>query len=170
MLKYKADLYLSLSMIDSAFVLYAQAYAATKKEGDTFWAIASLEGLLVLSYLFLRDQSTTLTASSSSHSSSFKNTWKNKFSSSKDLNKLAIQFGEFPKNYNHVVNTYNRHEGTRFLALEVSLMAAKFFVQLGMKSEGLGFLNYSIYICNLPLREEARVSEFSTGSLEPDHG
>lgn len=158
MLKYKADLYLSLNMIDSAFVFYAQAYAATRKEGDTFWAIASLEGLLVLSYLFLRDQSTTATANSSS--SSFKNTWKNKFSSSKDLNKLAIQFDEFPKNYNHVINTYNRHEGTRFLALEVSLMAAKFFVQFGMKTEGLGFVNYSIYICSLPLREEARVSEF----------
>lgn len=156
MLKYKADLYLSLNMIDSAFVFYAQAYAATKKEGDTFWAIASLEGLLVLSYLFLRDQPAALSGHKA-HSSSFKSSWKNKFSSSKDLNKLAIQFDEFPKNYYHVINTYNRHEDTRFLALEASLMAAKFFVQFGMKTEGLGFVNYSIYICNLQMREEARV-------------
>lgn len=140
-------------MIDSAFIFYEQAYEATKKEGDHFWAIASLEGLLVLSYLFLRDQD----QSSNKNKSSFKNTWKKKFSLSKDLNKLAIQFDEFPKNYNHIINTYNRNEATRFLALEVSLMIAKFFIQFNMKSEGLSFVTYSIYICNLQMREEARV-------------
>lgn len=57
-----------------------------------------------------------------------------------------------------MINTYNRHEDTRFLALEASLMAAKFFVQFGMK--GLGFVNHSIYICNLQMREEARIRRY----------
>lgn len=154
MTKYKADLYLTLNMVDSAFVHYAQAYAATKKENDTYWSLASLEGLLAVSYLFLRHNTKP-------ESQALLNAWKKKFSSQKDLNKLAIPFVDFAKNYTHILTMYNKNEVSSFLGLEISIMVSKFFIQFKMKAEALTFINYSIYISNLNMIEESRVSHIT---------
>lgn len=152
-LKYKADLYLTLNIIDLAFVNYAQAYAATKKENDTFWSVGSLEGLLTVSYLYLRDN-----LNSEKNLKGLKNTWKKKFSSQKDLNKLAIPFADFAENFTKIITSYNKNDITRFLALEVSFVTIKFFIQFNMRNEAISFMNYAVYISNLEMREESRVN------------
>jgi hypothetical protein len=55
MAKYKADLCLSLNMMDTAFIYYQHAYNGSKKEQDHFWAVSALQGLCIVSYLFLKE-------------------------------------------------------------------------------------------------------------------
>lgn len=55
MAKYKADIFLTLNIMDSAFVYYTQAYNAAKKEQDLNWALSALQGLCVVSYLILKE-------------------------------------------------------------------------------------------------------------------
>ena len=158
--KYKADLYMILNIVELAFVHYAQAFNATKKENDLYWSLSALEGLSVVSYLFLRETSRLQTAESLKNQAlqEFKNSIRKRFSSQKDLNNLAIPFADFVKNYTHIINSYNQNHIAKFLALEVSLMAAKLFIQNNMKSEALTFISNSVYISNIQMREESRVN------------
>ena len=158
--KYKADLYMILNIVELAFVHYAQAFNATKKENDLYWSLSALEGLSVVSYLFLRESLRLQTAESLKNQAlqEFKNSIKKRFSSRKDLNSLAIPFADFAKNYTHIINSYNQNHVAKFLALEVSLMAAKLFIKNNMKSEALTFISNSVYISSIQMREESRVN------------
>jgi hypothetical protein len=55
MAKYKADLYLTLNLLDLAFMYYTLAYNSGKKEQDLNWTYSALYGLCIVSYLILKE-------------------------------------------------------------------------------------------------------------------
>jgi hypothetical protein len=55
MAKYKADLYLTLNLLDLAFMYYTLAYDSGKKEQDLNWTYSALHGLCIVSYLILKE-------------------------------------------------------------------------------------------------------------------
>ncbi len=139
-------------MTEMACIFYEQAYVATKKENDLYWSLSALEGLLAASYFYFRDFS-----GCEKSQKGFKNSLKRKFSSQKDLSKLVIPIEEFTKNYTHIISSYNKNEVARFLSLELSFVVTKLFIHLGLRNEALSFINFTVYINNLKLEEEARV-------------
>jgi len=153
-LKHKADLYLGLNMPDTACHFYEQACAATRRENDLYWSLSALEGHLAASYLYVRDL-----AGQEKASKGFKSSLKRRFSSQKEL---VVPVEEFSRNYSNLIISYNRSELARFMSLEVAFVAAKLFVQLGMRSETMSFVSYAVYLNNLKLSDEARVIKLTS--------
>lgn len=53
--KFKGDLYLLLNIVDLALIHYSQSYNTAKKESDTLWSMAALEGICIASFIYLNE-------------------------------------------------------------------------------------------------------------------
>ncbi len=88
-------------------------------------------------------------------SKSFKKTFS---SSSKDVTLLVIPHNEFAKNFDQIIRVFEKNESTKFLAFETTLMIIRFFLKNNFRTEAINFLTYAIYIVNLQVKEELKVS------------
>lgn len=91
----------------------------------------------------------------------FKSSFKRKFTTpNKDLTEFLITNNELYNNFQDVLSTYNK-SGVEysFLEFELCVMMAKYFIEKNFaKIETNAFINTSIYLTSLNIREESRVS------------
>jgi hypothetical protein len=165
MSKFKADLFLCLNHLDFAVFNYSHAYHIARKEQELVWMNSALHGLCASSFLYYENLRIFSEAELNKNSQSFSKELrmslkKIAFTSTKDIQQVLVPFSDFPKNYQSIIQFFNRNEPTKFIAYELALMIAKFFMQKEMRVETLEMMNYTIYISNLNIREEDRVSRY----------
>ncbi len=110
-------------------------------------------------------QTITNTKQSNKTLQNFRNVFKRNFS--KDFNEQIIDRNELFQNFQEVLSNLSKADEYSFIEFEICLMMAKYFTEKQMpKNEIYHFINYSIYISNLNIKEESRVSSFLRQSLK----
>ena len=64
---------------------------------------------------------------------------------------------EYARRFERIILCYNKHELTTFMAFESALMISRFFLRNDMKKDGFYFINHTLYISHLELKEEFKV-------------
>ena len=77
-----------------------------------------------------------------------------------DVTQLVVDLDDMANKFTQIAQFYNKNEQTKFLAFESSLMVIRFLLERNQRDLAVNFMNYAIYISNLQIKEESKVTLF----------
>lgn len=114
--------------------------------------------MLFVKFIFLVIEGSTRKQAFNELRSTLKRTFAT--SLNKDIIQIVVPITDFPKNYYQILSTYYKTEPTKFISLEITFMIIKFLIEYNYRADAISFINYAVYISNLPIREEAKVYKY----------